>query len=152
MPSGFLKSLQESLVFQPGEKRQWQWLWWMDNVHHLCRTLHVCAYSVPQLCPTFCNPTNCSLPGSSVHRIFPARTLEWVCHFIFQGIFLAQEPKLHLLVSCIGRRILYHRATWESPISMTLKTVIISTCILGAVIWTLNSPLTLDAKWRSGTF
>ena len=24
------------------------------------------------------NPTHCSLPGSSVHGIFQARTLEWV--------------------------------------------------------------------------
>ena len=33
---------------------------------------------VTQLCPTLCNPKNCSLPGSSVHRIFQARILEWV--------------------------------------------------------------------------
>ena len=26
-----------------------------------------------QLCPTLCNPINCSLPGSSVHGIFQAR-------------------------------------------------------------------------------
>ena len=32
----------------------------------------------PQLCPTLCNPTNCSPPGSSVHGILQARTLGWV--------------------------------------------------------------------------
>ena len=31
-----------------------------------------------QLCPTLCDPTDCSLPGSSVHGISPARILEWV--------------------------------------------------------------------------
>ena len=31
-----------------------------------------------QLCPTLYNPMDCSLPGSSVHRILQARTLEWV--------------------------------------------------------------------------
>ena len=31
-----------------------------------------------QLCPTLCNPTDCSLPGSSIHGIFQERTLEWV--------------------------------------------------------------------------
>ena len=36
------------------------------------------------------------------------------CHFLLQGIFLTQESNLHLLVSCIGRWILYHRATWET--------------------------------------
>ena len=28
--------------------------------------------------PTLCDPVNCSLPGSSVHWILQARTLEWV--------------------------------------------------------------------------
>ena len=31
-----------------------------------------------QLCPTLCDPTDCSLPGSSVHGIIQARILEWV--------------------------------------------------------------------------
>ena len=30
---------------------------------------------VAQSCPTLCNPMDCSLPGSSVHRIFQARVL-----------------------------------------------------------------------------
>ena len=33
---------------------------------------------VAQLCPTLCDPMDCSLPGSSVHGIFQARELEWV--------------------------------------------------------------------------
>ena len=39
--------------------------------------MYVCAQSV-QLCPTLCDPMDHSLPGSSVHRIFLARILEWV--------------------------------------------------------------------------
>ena len=31
-----------------------------------------------QLCLTLCDPTDCSLPGSSVHEISQARILEWV--------------------------------------------------------------------------
>ena len=34
--------------------------------------------SVAQLCPTLCNPMNCSPIGSSVHGILQARILEWV--------------------------------------------------------------------------
>ena len=30
-----------------------------------------------QSCPTFSDPMDCSLPGSSVHGIFQARVLEW---------------------------------------------------------------------------
>ena len=32
---------------------------------------------VAQSCPTLSDPTDCSLPGSSVHGIFQARVLEW---------------------------------------------------------------------------
>ena len=34
--------------------------------------------SVAQLCLTLCNPVDCSLPGSSVHKIVQARILQWV--------------------------------------------------------------------------
>ena len=30
-----------------------------------------------QSCPTLCDPSDCSLPGSSVNGIFQARVLEW---------------------------------------------------------------------------
>ena len=30
-----------------------------------------------QSCPTLCDLMDCSLPGSSIHRIFQARELEW---------------------------------------------------------------------------
>ena len=33
---------------------------------------------VAQLRPTLCDPMDCSLQGSSVHRIFQAGVLEWV--------------------------------------------------------------------------
>ena len=33
---------------------------------------------VAQLCPTFCDPMDCTLPDSSIHGIFQARALEWV--------------------------------------------------------------------------
>ena len=39
--------------------------------------LCVCAKSL-QSCLTLCDPMDCSLPGSSVHRILQARILEWV--------------------------------------------------------------------------
>ena len=43
-----------------------------------------------QSCPTFCNPMDCSLPGSSVHGILQARIL-------LQGIFPIQESDPCLL-------------------------------------------------------
>ena len=41
---------------------------------------------VAQLCPTCSNPMDCSLPGSSFHRIFQARVLEWGA-IAFSGLF-----------------------------------------------------------------
>ena len=32
---------------------------------------------VTQSCPSLSDPMDCSLPGSSIHRIFQARVLEW---------------------------------------------------------------------------
>ena len=37
-----------------------------------------CCCLVAQLCLTLCDPMDCSPPGSSVHGILQARTLEWV--------------------------------------------------------------------------
>ena len=38
----------------------------------------MCVCSVAQSCPTLCSPTDCGLPGSSVHGMFLARILERV--------------------------------------------------------------------------
>ena len=40
-------------------------------------SLYMLAQSL-LLCPTLCDPVDCSLPGSSVYRILQARILEWV--------------------------------------------------------------------------
>ena len=46
--------------------------------HFLLQCMKVKSESeVAQSCPTFHNPMDCSLPGSSVHGIFQARVLEW---------------------------------------------------------------------------
>ena len=46
--------------------------------HFLLQCMKVKSESeVAQSCPTLRNPMVCSLPGSSVHGIFQARTLEW---------------------------------------------------------------------------
>ena len=53
---------------------------------------------VAQLCPTLCDPLDCSPPGSSLHgRILQAGILEWVAIPLRQGIFPTQESNLRLL-------------------------------------------------------
>ena len=45
--------------------------------HLILVQLCTCASSL-NLCPTLCDPVDCSLPGSSIHGILQARILEWV--------------------------------------------------------------------------
>ena len=51
-----------------------------DSLH----TLVVVAYSLSHA-QFFCNPMDCSMPGSSVHGIFQARILEWVAISFSRG-------------------------------------------------------------------
>ena len=44
----------------------------------------LCAKSL-QSCPTFCNPKDCSPPGSSIHGILQVRILEWVAISFSRG-------------------------------------------------------------------
>ena len=54
---------------------------------------------------------DCSLSGSSVHGILPAIILDWVAVSFSRG---SSQPRDWTQVSCIGRWILYHWATWEA--------------------------------------
>ena len=55
---------------------------------------------------------DCSPPGSSVHGIFQARILGWVAISYPRG---SSWPRDWACNSCIGRRVLYHCATWVAP-------------------------------------
>ena len=50
-------------------------------------------------------------PGSSVHEIFQARILEWVA---ISSSRVSSRSRDWTRIYCIGRRILYHWATWEA--------------------------------------
>ena len=45
---------------------------------------------VTSLCPTLCDPVDCSPPGSAIHGIFQARILEWVAISSPGNLFLTQ--------------------------------------------------------------
>ena len=67
---------------------------------------------VTQSCPTLCDPTDCSLPGSSVHGIFQARVLEWVAISFSRG---SSRPRDQTRVSLIVGRCFY-RLSQASPV------------------------------------
>ena len=74
----------------------------------------MCVCSVPQLSLTFCNPMDCSWPGSSVRGISQAILLDWVAIFSPGDLPHPQmEPRWNPTLLCLlhCRRILYPWAT-----------------------------------------
>ena len=90
----------------------------MDKKQKFCDLLGswVESSSVPCLvarsCPTVCNPTDWSLPGSSVHGDSPGKNIGVGCHAFLQGIFPTQKLNPGL-PHC--RQILYHLSHQGSP-------------------------------------
>ena len=56
---------------------------------------------VTQLCPTLCDPTDCSPPGFSVHGDSPGNNTGVGCHALLQGIFPTQESNPRLLAPAL---------------------------------------------------
>ena len=67
-----------------------------------------------QLCPTLCNPVDHSPPGSSVHRILCATTLEWVAISFYRGSSWPRNQTLISYISCIGMWVLTTSTIWEA--------------------------------------
>ena len=64
---------------------------------------HVRLFGTPQTSP----------PGSSVHGILQARILEWAAIPCSRGSLRPRDWAHVSCISCTGRWILYHWATWE---------------------------------------
>ena len=62
------------------------------------KALHISEVKVAQSCLTLCNPVDCSLLDSSVHRILQARMLEWLAIPFCGG---SSQPRDRAQGSCI---------------------------------------------------
>ena len=78
---------------------------------------YVCVLSC-LLCPTLCDPMDCSLPGSSCDS--PGKNTGLGCHAPLQGIFLTQGSNLHLLCLLHWQTDSLPLSTWEALISYSL--------------------------------
>ena len=74
--------------------------------------VHACSVTQSHL--TLCNSMDCIMPSSSVYGLLQARILGWFAISFSRGSSLLRDHTLVSYVSCIGRRILYHWATWEA--------------------------------------
>ena len=59
-------------------------------------------------CVQLCNPMDCRPPGSSVHGILQARTLEWVTMTPSRWSYKPRDTTWVSYISCIGRQVPYH--------------------------------------------
>ena len=76
--------------------------WLLIILYFYFKNKRVCAQSFL----TFCDPLDCSLPGSSLHGIFQARNTGVCCYFLLQG---SSQPRnqIHMsCASCISSRFL----------------------------------------------
>ena len=69
-------------------------------------------FLVSKSCPTLCDPMDYSLPGSSIHGILQARTLEWIAISFTRG---SSQQKNWAWVSCISGRFFTDWAIREAP-------------------------------------
>ena len=87
---------------------------YLFNLFYILKNPYIFIYilgkwsEVAQLCPTLCDPMDCSLPGTSVHGIFQARILEWVAISFSRG---SSQPMDQTQVSCIVGR---HFTIWAT--------------------------------------
>ena len=97
---------------------------WSSSHYKMTSTKHhvsPCSYLFSRV-QLFSDPMDCSPPGSSVHGISQARTLEWVAMSFSKA---SSPPRDWTCISCIGRWVLYCWATWEVPL-LTLLLLLLS--------------------------
>ena len=120
----------KSLPLLPTNAHRWAVL--SPLFHPRLRTIlerdsYHCSSSVlvAQLCPTLCNPMDCSLPGSSGPWDFPGKNTGVDCHFLLQGIF--PSPRVQTHVSFIVGRFF----TTELPGKPPNTLLLMSLCFYG---------------------
>ena len=80
------------------------------------------AYKSFHSCPTLCNLTDSSLPGSSVHGILRARIMEWAAMPSSRGFFQSQGLNPHLLC-------LLHWQVGDLPLALPGKPLPANMCV-----------------------
>ena len=91
-----------------------------------------CCCCLVSLIWPFCNPMDCSPPGSTRFPWdFPGKNTGVGCPFLLLGIFPTQRLNLCLL---FVRQVFYHWATWEAPL------LVYPHCFLLRPVQPRNSP------------
>ena len=104
-------------------------LLWVGNQDIRKQRLSHCEHRGVQM---FCDPTDCSPPGSSAHGISQARTLEWVAISFSRG---SSWPRDWILVSFVSALAGQYFTTGPSG-CMSLQIIAEQTCMARAqFVW-----------------
>ena len=86
---------------------------------------------VAQSCPTLRNPMDCSLPGSSVHGIFPSKSTGFGCHCLLQYVYYSflihSSADGHL--GCFQVLAIINSAVMNTGVHMSLSILVSSVCM-----------------------
>ena len=86
--------------------------------------------SSAQSCPTFCDPIDCSPPGSFVRGIFQTRIVEWVAISFSRG---SSRPRDQTQVSCIAGGCFTIWATREAHLGGLVQVLLVQAMNLDVV-------------------
>ena len=90
------------------DRGAWIWAFWVPKLLVSDNIPADCCF-IDKLCFTLTDPKDFSLPGSSVHGIFPGKHIGVGCHFLLQGIFLTQGSNTSLLQWLVDSLQLSHQ-------------------------------------------
>ena len=115
-----------------------------QTILHICMgRLHVnklaCLHAkLLQLCLTLCDPMNCSLPGSSVHRILLARILDWVVILSSRGSSPPRDQTKVSMSPSLASSFFFFKMLWEIYlfiIYLFWRLITLQYCIGFAIHW-----------------
>ena len=119
--------------------------WIADRSFTVWASREVPSY-IAQSCLTLCNLVDCSLPGSSVYRIFQASVLERVTISFSRG---SSRPRNRTRVShTVGRRFTVWATESVKPFPKVITSFNICTCI----VWEFSFLYVQANTWHGQTF
>ena len=105
----------------------------------------VCLCLTAQSCLTLCNPTDCSPPGSSVHRDSPGKNKEWAAMSFFRG---SSQPRNQTQVSSLEHGFFTKNVIkWSGKLNENNK-VCFSPTLLADIKLTINNQFWLGYWYR----
>ena len=83
---------------------------WQSN-----KAILLCVLRRSVVFDSYCDPMDCSPPGSSVHGVLPATILKWIAIPFTRGSSWPRDQTHISYISCISRLVLYHWHHLGSP-------------------------------------